>query len=653
MEMLEKRRRLAWETGTLPRFFVAICREWLSKHPGKVYMRKKDRGIWVPHTYAQAYEHVRLLCAGLLSLGIQRGDRVGILGDSEPEWFWAEYAIQSAGGIMTGLFRDAQYAELRHLCAQVGVRFVFARDQEQVDKMLLVANDYPGLQKIVYWEPEGLWDYNSKLLISFGELEELGRRHEKIHPDAFEQVLAQGKENDISLIMFTSGTTKTLDSGIAKQKGAIYTFASQRENAFIFAHRSGWKGGGNWLSFLPPSMAGEQILAFYPPLLFDSVICFPESLDTLANDRREIGPEIMLLGGAAIEGIAGDILARLSEANFIERFLYDLFLSIASKSVREEEAGRKVPWRYRIPNSIGDLLTFKPICERLGFSKCRYVVVTATSMSSDTFRYMRALGIPLRNMLMGTELGIPAMQSLDDHDTESVGKISPGYEAKLSLEGELLYRGKGVSPGYYNDPETTREFIDDDGWGYSNDAGQITEDNRIILFGRMVDAVELASGEKIFPTYVEDRVRFSPYVELCLLICGKEFPFVSALLAINFEVVGKWAERNHIPYTTIQELSQKEEVFNLIVDEIKKMTSHLPEYQRIKKMVVLGKELDPDDAEITRGSMKMRRKFLTEHYKNIIDAVYAGKDSVNMETIVRYRDLRSATITIPLKVREL
>jgi long-chain acyl-CoA synthetase len=626
------------EIDTLPKLIKANY----EKRGNGVAMAMKNFGIWQRYTWKDYYERVKYLSLAFISLGLKTGDKVCIIGDNEPEWFWAEFAVQAAGGIATGIFVDSIPSEVKYIAEHSGAKFAIVNDQEQTDKFLAIKDELPSLKKVIYWDPKGLRNYDEPIIISFAEVIELGKKYEKTHPDLFQKNVAKGKGDDVAFIYYTSGTT-------GLPKGAVITHKGLINTAKGFINRYPLNESDDLVSNFPAAWVGDSFFATVPHLLTGARLNFPEEPETIAEDTREIGPDFVIYGPRQWESLVTDIQVKIMDAHPLKRFSYHLFLPVGYKIADLSFTGQTPNLFWRILYRLAHWLLFRPLKDRLGLSNVRFAVTGSSVLSLDTFRLIHAIGIELRQNYAGTEAGFISSHAKRDIKFESVGRPAVGTEVRITNDGELLVRSECMFNEYHRDPEKTKEAFKD-GWFCTGDAVHISEDGHLIFLDRLKELGELATGVKYAPQYIEGRLRFSPYIKDAMVVGGKDKQFVSAIVNIDFTMVGKWAENNHVPYTTFVDLSQKREVAELVQKDLVRVNGYMPEGARIKKFVLLHKEFDPDEAELTR-TRKLRRSFMEERYKNLIEAIYSDKDEVIVEAPVTYRDGREGLVTTPIKIR--
>jgi long-chain acyl-CoA synthetase len=625
---------------TIPKLFLQQYKKYGDK---KMAVVQKDFGIWQPYTWKEQYETVKYFSLGLVSLGLERGDKVSIVGDSDRHWYWSRWAIMAAGGVAVGMYADSIPSELKHIAENSDSKFVIADDQEQVDKMLGIKDELPQLRKIIYWDSKGLRNYDEPILISFKEVIELGREYEKQHPQAFEETVARSRPDDIAFLVYTSGTS-------TEPKGAILTHRSSM--AGLIAYDRVEPGYETDRLFAPPTpawIAGP--LWSVRALMSGSTMFYPEEPETLQEDSREIAPDIVLYGARFWESIASMVMAKMVDATFLKRHLYFLFLPVGYKLAQFQIENKRPSLFWKALYQVANVMVFRPLRDKLGLSRVRVGITAGAMTSPDTFVFFNAIGVKLKQSYGLTEAIPVTHHRTGDVRFESVGSIVPGCEVRISDDGEILIRGDSVFHGYCKMPEATAEVLKE-GWLYTGDAGHIADDGHIVYLDRVNELRELAGGYKYAPSYIESRLRFSPYIKDAITIGGEDRNYVAALINIDFENCARWAEAHKVAYTTFADLSQKPEVFELVRNDIERVNTNLPEHSRIRKFANLYKELDPDEAELTR-TRKLRRGFLEERYGDLMEAMYQDKTEFTTEATITYRDGRKGTIKTVVKINSL
>ena len=623
---------------TIPQIIKSNRDRWGSR----TAMSMKMFGIWHQYSWQDYYNNVKYFSLGMISLGLDRGDVACIIGDNEPPWFWSEFAVQAAGGIATGIYVDSIPSEVKYIAEHSDAKFAVVNDQEQTDKFLEIRQELPLLKKVIYWDPKGLRNYDDPILISFNEVLEMGKEYEKTHPGLFERNVDAGKGDDVAFIYYTSGTT-------GLPKGAVLTHRALITTAKGFVNRYPMDENDNLISNFPAAWVGDSFFATIPHLLTGARLNFPEEPETIAEDTREIGPNFVIYGPRQWEGLVSEIQVKMLDANPFKRFTYKLFLPVGHKIADMKFEGKTPNLFWRILHGIAYLALFRPLKDRLGLSKVRFAVTGSSVLSLDTFRLIHAIGVELRQCYASTEAGLISSHSQGEIKFESVGRPALGTSVRITKEGELLVTSDCMFTGYHKNPDKTTVTLID-GWCHTGDAVNLNEQGHLIFMDRLEHMGILKSGAKYAPQYIEGRLRFSPYIKDAMVIGGKDKEYVSAILNIDFAMVGKWAERNRIPYTTFVDLSQKKEVADLVRQDLERVNGYLPEPSRVRKFVLLHKEFDPDEAELTR-TRKLRREFMEQRYKDLIDALYGDKDKVDVQATVTYRDGRKGVVTTGIQVR--
>ena len=608
-------------------------------------MRYKHFGIWQPYTWKDYYLSVKYSALGLLSLGFQPGDKVLIIGDNAPQWYYAELAAQANHGASVGLYSDLTPLEIKYIAQNSEARFAIVEDQEQIDKFLQIKDELPHLKKIIYWSYKGLSHYDDPILMGYRQVLQLGEQHEEKHPGLFEQNVGTGKADDVCALVYTSGTTG------AAPKGAVHTYRTMRTGADYHLHLDPWYENDNIVPYLPPAWMTEQWFGIGCHLLSGNILNFAEEPETQQRDTKEIQPDIVFYGARLWESQAAMVQARILGADAIKRFVFRLLMPIGYKVAELKYKKQEPGLFWKVLYSLADIFLFRPIRGSLGLSNARVCYTTGAMLSPDASRFYHALNLPLKSLYGTTEGGALTGAKNDNIILETVGPVHNGAQVKITDKGELIYRQPGIFVGYYKDLDKTAEVLKD-GWFYSGDSGSIREDGHIIFLDRLKDVIKLASGDKIAPQLIESRLRFSPYIKDAWVLAGPERAYISAIVIINYDNVGRWAGQRRVAYNTFAELSQKPEVYGLVKEDIDKINNSLPPGARVRKSVNLHKEFDPDEGELTR-TRKLRRIFLEERYRELIGAIYDDKAEVPIEARVRYRDGRMGTIKTTLTIKSV
>jgi long-chain acyl-CoA synthetase len=612
-------------------------------------LREKEYGIWQPVSWEHYYEHVKYFALGLRSLGFRKEDKLAIIGDNRPEWLYAELAAQSLGGLPLGIYQDSMLTEVAYIINHSEARVVVVEDQEQVDKILEVQDRLPFLERIVYTDRKGMRRYGERRLIYFKEVEDLGRRYEASHHADFEQAVEAVRETDVALISYTSGTT-------GFPKGALLTHKNMLTMALSLHEVDPKYESDEFVSFLPLPWIGEQMMAVSSALAIGFAVSFPEGPETATADLYEIAPHVMFSPPRVWEALSRSVMVRHLDAGWLKRLVYRWAMPVGYRMADYAFAKRKAPLPWRLLYELAYLVLFRALKDRLGFSRLRTASTGGAALGPDVFRFFHALGINLKQIYGQTEIsGISCIHRRGDIDFDTVGMPIPGTEIRihdpdLSGVGEIVSRSPALFQGYYRDPEANAKTVRE-GWLHSGDAGYFNEAGHLVCIDRVADLMRLEDGTQFSPMFVENKLKFCPYIVEAVIL-GHEKPYVSAMICIDFKHTGKWAEERRLVYTTYTDLASKPEVYDLIESEVIRVNRTLPEKARIRKFLLLYKELDPDDEELTR-TKKLRRKVINEKYGREIAGLYADREALEIESVIRYQDGKTATLKTILQVRTM
>ena len=623
---------------TLVKLLIAGARA----QPRRPAMRELEKGIWQEYTREAVLGRVRALALGLHSMGLRRDDKVAIISDNRPEAYWMISAAQAARAVPVPIYQDAIAKEIQYVVEHSDARFVLAEDQEQVDKLVEVRAGLPSVERVFYDDPKGLRHYDPAWLMPLTELERRGRELDAAQPGLFDELVASGRPDDVALISYTSGTT-------GLPKGAMLTHKNLVAAAEQFLAREHLREGDELVSYLPVAWIGETIYSLALAALCGLTVNFPERPETALADLRRIGPHLFLAPPRIFENSISEIKVRMEDSTRLKRWIFRRMVPIGEEVARRTMERRPIPLRLRLLRLLGEVMMFGSLRDQRGARRVRYGFTGGAPLAPEIFLFYRGIGINLKQIYGQTENSALCCGQPDDGvKLGTVGFPYPGVELRLTEEGEILTRGPTIFAGYYKNPEATRQVIRD-GWLHSGDAGFFDQDGHLVVVDRLKDVGRLADGTTFAPQFIENKLKFSPYVKEAVAF-GQGRPFVATMINIDMENVGKWAERNRIAYTTYADLAQKAEIHDLIRRDVERVNADLPESTRIRRYVLLHKELDPDDEEITR-TRKVRRGFVTQKYADIIEALYADAASVAVTTVIRYQDGRQATLQTELAVR--
>ncbi|OLB53959.1 MAG: long-chain fatty acid--CoA ligase [Candidatus Rokubacteria bacterium 13_2_20CM_2_70_11] len=629
--------------------FPKLVRRNAERFGHRVAIREKDYGIWQAYTWRDYVDQARLIALGLASLGFARGDKIAIIGDNRPQLYWTVMAAQALGGVPVPIYQDSIEREVQYVIDHAEARFALVEDQEQVDKLLHIKGQSPRLEYIVYDDSRGMRSYSEPFLSSLAELVERGRKFEVGHPTYFDDEVARGRADDVAIICYTSGTTGVSKGAVLSHRNLILT----AENAAAF---EGVRGDEEILSYLPMAWVGDHVFSYAQSIVSGFAINCPESAATVLHDLKEIGPTYFFAPPRIWETILTNVMVRVEDCAWPKRKLVHFFFGLAQEIERARLSQEPVPAWRRLLHPLGRLLVHGPLRDNLGMRRVRRAYTAGEAIGPEIFVFFRALGINVKQIYGMTEASVfITIQKDGDVRLDTVGTPIPGVELKISPAGEVLYRSPGVFQGYYKDPEATRQAVED-GWVRSGDAGFIDHAGHLRIVDRAKDVGRLADGTLFAPKYLENKLKFSPYVKEAVCI-GAHRPHVTALINIDLTAVGNWAERRKIAYTSYTDLSQKPEVYDLIQREVERVNRSLIEDEvlrgaRIRKFLILHKELDPDDEEITR-TRKVRRGYIAQKYAALIEALYGDREHVAVEAKVTYEDGRTGTIRADVRIREV
>ena len=628
--------------------FPKLARDNARRIPDKVAIREKDYGIWQSHTWREYFERARLIALGLASLGFARGDKTAIVGDNRPQLYWTVLATQTLGGVPVPLYQDSIEKEMAYVVDHAEARFAVAEDQEQVDKLLHVKQRCPRLEYVIYDDPRGMRAYREAFLVSLDDLQERGRKFAAEHPTYFDDELAKGGAADVAIMLYTSGTTGAPKGTMLSHRNLIVT----ARNAAI---AEGLRPDEETLAYLPMAWAGDHLFSYAQSIVTGFTVNCPESAATVLQDLKEIGPTYFFAPPRIWESILTTVLIRIEDASWIKRRMVQRFLDVAQAMERRRLGGQAVPRWWPLVRPLGGLLVYGPLRDNLGMRRIRTAYTAGEAIGPEIFLFFRALGINLKQVYGMTESSaLISIQKDGEVRLDTVGTPIPGLEIRITDAGEVMYRAPGVFVGYYKNPEATAETLDD-GWVHSGDAGFIDGQGHLKIIDRARDLSRLANGTMFAPKYLENKLKFSPYIREAVCI-GQERPFVTALINIDFAAVGNWAERRGITYASYTDLAGRSEVYDLVRAEVVRVNRSLLEDDvlkgaQIRKFLILHKELDPDDEEITR-TRKVRRGYIAQKYATLIDALYGEQDRVQVEARVTYEDGRTGVVRADVRIRD-
>jgi long-chain acyl-CoA synthetase len=617
--------------------------------PERPAIREKDLGIWQSWTWHQFADQVRAMACGLAAHGFKRGDHLALIGDNRPRIYAAMCAAQCLGGIPVPLYQDAVAAEMAFPIRNASITHALAEDQEQVDKLLEILPQCPMLERIYFDEPRGMRNYRQPQLMSCDKLREIGLESHRRDPAFLEGEIAKGSGADTAAMFFTSGTT-----GLAK--GVVLTHHALIDRARAAAEMEGLSDADVVLAYLPPAWIGQNIFSYAQPFVTGYCICCPESSETVMSDMRDIGPTYYFAPPRVFEGLLTQVSIRMEDASALKRSLYRRFMEVAGRVGADILDGKPVTLADRLMYALGDVLVYGPLRNVLGMSRVRVAYTAGEAIGPDLFRFYRSIGINLKQLYGSTETSVfVCVQPNGQVKADTVGPAVKGVELKFTPERELLIRSPGLFKEYYKNAEATTEAKDAEGWFHTGDAGYFDADGHVKIIDRVKDVGKLADGSLFAPKYIENKLKFFPYIKEAVAF-GHGRDRVCAFVNMDMEAVGNWAEKRNLPYAGYVDLASRDEVYDLIRECVEKVNADLagePELcgSQVHRFLILHKQLEADDGELTRTS-KVRRRHVAEKYATLIDALYGGKQMVHVEAQVRYEDGRTGMISADLKVRD-
>ena len=637
---------------TLP----ALLMENARLHPRQVAMREKDLGIWQEFTWASYARHVAEMAAGLAALGFREGEALLVMGDNRPRIYFGMLAAQLLRGIPCPVYPDAIPDEVAYVAQEVQARFALAEDQEQVDKFLGLARHGVHLEHILYDDPRGLARYDEPGLVSADGLERQGQGYLQENPDFAQRQAQAVTPDDVAVLLYSSGTTGH-PKGVPLRHRHVLSAVRNALQAGYFGPEE------EVVAYLPVAWVGDFIFSVAAALALRFTVNIPERQETVLRDLREIGPTLYFAPPRSWDHMLTHIQVGMQESSRLKRWLFQLFMPLAVRAERETLKGRRPqgesgpraragvrPWQ-RLVRAAGELLVYGPIKDHLGLSRVRHAYTAGEAIGEETFVFFRALGVNLKQFYGQTEnSALTAAQADHEVKLRSVGRPLPGVSVRVAPSGEILLRSDSLFDGYFRKEEATARAFED-GWFRTGDAGYFDEDGHLVILGRAEEVATTASGVRFVPQYVENQLKFSPYVKEAAVLGGGR-PYLAAMVCIDLEAVGHWAELRGIPYTSYADLSQKPQVYELVAGVIRALNAELPEGLQIRRFVNLHKEFDPDDGELTR-TRKLRRRVIEERYREVIEALYGGRSEVTVAATVVYEDGRAGVIERVLRVAEV
>jgi len=631
------------EADTFPKLLAGLGRT----RPTAPAYREKEYGIWQTYDWAHVARQVDCLAAGLLDLGFGRGERLIVVGDNRPRLYWAMAAVQSLGGVPVPVYQDSVTEELAYVVEHAGACFAIAENQEQIDKLLEIQKAVPALATLIYDDPRGLRHYSD--LLSYDEVLERGRKRLEASPGLVADEVARGRGDDDAIMLYTSGTT-------GRPKGAVLSHDNLVWAARAGAEFDGLRTGDELLSYLPMAWVGDHLFSYAQGYVCGLVVNCPESASTVMTDLREIGPTYYFAPPRVLENLITQVMIRMEDAGLIKRKLFQSFMTLARRVGPALIDGRPVGLLDRLLYRLGDLLVYGPLKNTLGMSRVRVAYTAGEAVGPEIFNFFRALGVNMKQLYGQTEASVfVTIHPNGEVYSDTVGKPVSQVELRIADSGEVLYRSPGVFKEYFKNPQATNDTKTADGWVHTGDAGYLDERGHLRIIDRARDVGKLNDGTLFAPKFIENKLKFFPHINEAVAF-GDGRDFVTAFVNIDMVAVGDWAERRNIAYASYQELAARPEVYDLIQDCIERVNRDLAQDPRmagaqIRRFLILLKALDADDGELTRTN-KVRRGFIGERYRALVDALYSGAKDAHVKADVTFEDGRKGTIEGTVEIRE-
>jgi long-chain acyl-CoA synthetase len=639
--------------GRVPVTFPQYLLLNANRFADRTAMRHKDMGIWQSWTWQEQFEEVRAFSVGLQDRGLKPGDKVAIVGANRPRLYWTFCSVQALGAIPVPVYADAVAEEMAYVLNHAGVKLAVVQDQEQVDKLLSFSDDIPELHDIIYDEPRGLRDYDHTHLQSFSDIQKIGRAAlaaDSSRAGAWEQTINDADGEETSAFLYTSGTTGRSKGVVLKAKGSVKAaedtakFDNLTENDSV-------------LAYLPLAWVGDHYLNYAQGYVSGLCMACPESQDTVQHDLREIGPTFYFAPPRVFEGLLTSVMIRMEDAGGFKKKMFHHFLKVAKKHGEAILEGRPVSLGARTSYWLGNVLVYGPLKNTLGFTNIRTAYTAGEAIGPDLFSFFRSLGINLKQLYGQTEAFLYVTAQKDGEiSADTVGKAAPDVEIRISDDGEVQFKSPGMFVGYYADDEKTKETVTEDGFVKTGDAGIFDSRGDLKIIDRAKDVGKLLNGSLFAPKYIENKLKFFPNIREAVAL-GDGRKFCTALLNIDLVAVGNWAERNNISYASYQELASLPQVYQMMTEHVDQVNRDLAAEEmiadsQITRFLVLHKELDADDGELTR-TLKVRRSFIAERYAPLIEALYDGSTEKFVETEVTYEDGRKGSISATVKIKDM
>ncbi|MEM7170496.1 MAG: AMP-binding protein [Pseudomonadota bacterium] len=630
--------------------FPKLLAEHARIRPHHAANREKDLGIWQSWSWSDVQEEVRALAGGLADLGLKRGDKVAIIGDNRPRLYWAMTATQAAGGIPVPLYQDSVAEEMVFVVNHAEARFAIVEDQEQVDKLIEIMDRAPVLEKIIYSDPRGMRNYQHDFLSAYDTVQDQGRAHNDTHLDFYDNEVGRSSGRDTAIILYTSGTT-------GQPKGVMLSFDNILKTARNGIELENLSADEEVLAYLPMAWVGDNIFSYGQSYVAGFCVSCPESADTVMHDLRELGPSYFFAPPRIFENILTTVMIRMEDAGRSKRWLFHYFMGVAKRCGSQILDGHMTAFKDRLLYALGSFFVFGPLKNTLGFSRIRLAYTAGEAIGPDIFDFFRSLGINLKQLYGSTEASVfITIQPDGEVRSDTVGKPAPQVEIQIADSGEVLFRSPGTFVEYFKNPEATEKTKTADGWVHTGDAGFFDPDGHLKIIDRAKDVGKLNNGNLFAPKYIENKLKFFPNIQEAVCF-GDAKDYCTAFINIDLNAMGSWAERNGVAYASYQELAANDQVLEIIKGHIEQVNQDLSADRnlsgsQIRRFLVLHKELDADDGELTR-TRKVRRGFIGDRYETLIEALYSDAHTAHISTEVTFEDGRKGQIEADLTILEV
>ncbi|MEM7300616.1 MAG: AMP-binding protein [Pseudomonadota bacterium] len=634
---------------TFPKYLIHNA----SRFKDRPSIRHKDYGIWQTWNWGEVLDEVRRFSIGLSELGLSRGDKVALVGANKPRLYWTFAAVQALGGIPVPVYSDSVAEEMAYVLNHAEVAFAVCQDQEQVDKVMSIADQLPHLKHIVYDEARGLGDYEENNLHAFTAVQAVGASAMDRDSSAlskWQQSVDEGASDDISVMLYTSGTT-------GRPKGVMLSNSNLVRSAINGNSFDKLDENEQIIAYLPMAWVGDHVFSYAQAFVAGYCVCCPESAETVTENRREIAPTCFFAPPRVFEGLLTQIMVAMEDAGAIKKKMFHDFLAVANRVGEKILNGDQVSAKDRMLYNLGEVLVYGPLKNRLGFTKMKVGYTAGEAIGPEIFRFYRSIGINLKQLYGQTEASVYVTAQPDGEiSADTVGTPSPEVEIKINDTGEVLYRSPGVFVGYYKNEEATRETKTEDGWVHTGDAGFLDSDGHLRIIDRAKDVGKLNDGSMFPPKYIENKLKFFPNIKEAVAF-GDGRDHVGVFVNIDLTSVANWAERNNIAYGSYQELAGHPQVYSMVKEHVDQVNRDLAGEERvagsqISRFLVLHKELDADDGELTR-TQKVRRSFIAERYAPLIEALYDGSTEKHVDTEVVFEDGRKGSISATVTIQDM